>query len=89
MGFNGVLKYISPLVVTISLTLEPLFGSLLGWVLGVAAAPGWRTLLGGGVLLAATVCVTVSSERRKAEEARGAREAAETELAPVVTPASD
>jgi drug/metabolite transporter (DMT)-like permease len=28
-GMNGVLRHISPLVVSISLTLEPLFGSLL------------------------------------------------------------
>lgn len=32
-GYNGVLRYVSPLVVSISLTMEPLFGSLLGWAM--------------------------------------------------------
>jgi drug/metabolite transporter (DMT)-like permease len=49
-GYNSVLKHVSPLVVTMALTLEPVFGSALGFFLGVADAPGAQTLLGGVVV---------------------------------------
>lgn len=39
-GYNGVLRYVSPLVVSITLTFEPLLGSLLGWAMGVSDKPG-------------------------------------------------
>jgi hypothetical protein len=51
-------------VVSLALTLEPLFGSLLGWALGVAGAPGWRTFVGGAALVAAVGFVVVASSRR-------------------------
>ena len=64
-GYNGVLRYISPLAVSVSLTMEPLFGSLLGWGLGVAAPPGWPTFAGGAMLTAAVVLVVVATKRRE------------------------
>ena len=63
-GYNGVLRYISPLAVSITLTMEPLFGSVLGWAIGVSTAPSWRAFLGGAVLLAAVVVVVASQAAR-------------------------
>jgi drug/metabolite transporter (DMT)-like permease len=62
-GYNAVLKHISPLVVSTSLTMEPFLGSALGYVVGLADAPGWRTGLGGVVIVAAVITVIVSSKR--------------------------
>ena len=62
-GYNAVLKHISPLVVSTSLTMEPFLGSALGYAVGLADAPGWRTGLGGVVIVAAVITVIVSSKR--------------------------
>ena len=36
---NRLLKVISPLIISVSLLMEPLFGSLLGWILDVQDPP--------------------------------------------------
>lgn len=64
-GYNSVLKHVSPLVVTMALTLEPVFGSALGFFLGVADAPGAQTLLGGVVVVCAVATVIVATARRQ------------------------
>ena len=64
-GYNSVLKHVSPLVVTMALTLEPVFGSALGFFLGVADAPGAQTLLGGVVVVCAVATVIVATARRE------------------------
>ena len=63
-GYNAVLKHISPLVVSTSLTMEPLLGSALGYAVGLADAPGWRTGVGGVVIVASVVTVIVAKETR-------------------------
>ncbi len=65
-SFNAVLKYISPMIITLACTCEPLIGSLVGWAAGVTGAPGWRTYLGGLILLASTMLVVAAEARRKA-----------------------
>ena len=62
-GYNAVLKHISPLVVSTSLTMEPLLGSALGYAVGLADAPGWRTGVGGIVIVASVVTVIVAKGR--------------------------
>jgi drug/metabolite transporter (DMT)-like permease len=64
-SFNALLKYIDPLVIALSLTLEPVFGSIIGWALGFANPPSWLTYFGGLVLLTATLLVTFASHRRQ------------------------
>jgi hypothetical protein len=58
----------SPLVLTLAQTLDPVIGSLLGWGFGLMAAPGLLTYAGGGVLLGATAYVTVAGGRRRKQE---------------------
>ncbi len=65
-SFNAVLKYISPMVVTLAVTAEPLIGSLVGWGAGVSRPPGARTFLGGAILIASTMFVVRAEEQRKA-----------------------
>lgn len=45
-GFNALLKYMAPLIVSLACNMEPLLGSLLGWAVGVVAAPGLWTYIG-------------------------------------------
>ena len=62
----------SPLVLTLAQTLDPVIGSLLGWGFGLMAAPGPLTYAGGGVLLGATAYVTIAGGRRRKQEAEAA-----------------
>ena len=39
-GFNYLVKYVHPLIISLVLTLEPLVGSMLGWARSVAPLPG-------------------------------------------------
>ena len=71
-GFNTLLRHLSPLTVSLAIQLEPLFGSLIGWALGVATAPGAATWAGGAAVLAATAVVLVAAARRQAGEAAAA-----------------
>ena len=64
-GYNAVLKHVSPLVVSVSLTLEPLLGTVLGYAAGVADAPGWRTAIGGAAMTVAVAVVVVAEANRK------------------------
>ena len=68
-GYNGVLRFVSPLIVSTSLTFEPLLGSGLGFLSGVADAPGVNTLIGGVLIVMAVLQVIVASATREASEA--------------------
>ena len=61
-GLNTCLRYISPLVVSVAVTLEPVLGSMIGWVFFDAGVPGRWTWLGGLVLMVGLVTVVVASE---------------------------
>ena len=62
-GLNTCLRYISPLVVSVSVTLEPVLGSLIGWLFFDSGIPGTWTWLGGAVLMAGLLTVVVASEQ--------------------------
>ena len=66
-GYINVLKHVSPLVVSTSLTAEPLLGALIGFFVGVADAPGVATGVGGTLILLAVVAVIVASANREAK----------------------
>ena len=68
-GLNTWLRYISPLVVSISVTMEPVLGSIIGWVFFDTGVPGFWTRLGGLVLMAGLCTVVVASERASLTEA--------------------
>ena len=68
-GLNTCLRYISPLVVSSSVTLEPLIGSLIGWWFFGAGVPGRWTLVGGAVLIAGLLMVVLAGETHAAAQA--------------------
>lgn len=68
-GLNTCLRYISPLVVSSSVTLEPLIGSLIGWWFFDAGVPGRWTLVGGAVLIAGLLMVVLAGETHAATQA--------------------
>ena len=68
-GLNTCLRYISPLVVSVSVTLEPVIGSLIGWWFFDAGVPGFWTFIGGAVLMFGLMMVVITSERVSAIEA--------------------
>lgn len=55
------LRQLNPLIVSVSLLWEPLFGSLLGWIAGVSGLPGLATLLAGPLLLLGALMTTVGA----------------------------
>lgn len=67
-SFNALLKYLHPLAIALPLTLEPVIGSLIGYLAGVTSPPHLLTYVGGAVLLAAVVLVTVSGYQRERKE---------------------
>ncbi len=68
-GLNTCLRYISPLVVSVAVTLEPVLGSLIGWLFFGAGVPGQWTWVGGAVLLAGLMTVVVAAEQASLAEA--------------------
>ena len=62
-GINATLRHLSPLVVSVTLVMEPLVGSIIGWGLRTAGVPGVWTWIGGPLMIAGTVWVTISSQR--------------------------
>jgi drug/metabolite transporter (DMT)-like permease len=68
-GLNTCLRYISPLVVSISVTMEPVLGSIIGWVFFGTGVPGLWTQLGGLVLMTGLMTVVVAGERASLKEA--------------------
>ena len=56
-GLNTCLRYMSPLVVSTSVTLEPLLGSLIGWAFFGSGIPGKWTWVGGPILVVGVLLV--------------------------------
>ena len=67
-SFNALLKYLHPLAIALPLTLEPVIGSIIGYLAGVTRPPHLLTYVGGVVLLAAVVLVTVAGYQRERKE---------------------
>lgn len=70
-GLNACLKHVSPLVISISVTMEPLIGSLIGWIFFDTTIPSKWTLLGGPLLLAGVLLVVISSDKSQEQELGG------------------
>ncbi|MGB1897953.1 MAG: DMT family transporter [Candidatus Poseidoniaceae archaeon] len=56
-GLNYCLKYVSPLLISISVTLEPLLGSLIGWMFFSTGVPGLWTWIGGPILMLGIISI--------------------------------
>jgi len=70
-GLNACLKHVSPLVISISVTMEPLIGSLIGWLFFETEIPSKWTLLGGPLLLAGVLLIVISSDKSQEQELVG------------------
>lgn len=66
-GLNTCLRYISPLIVSVSVTLEPVLGSMIGWLFFDAGIPGRWTWMGGLVLMGGLLTVVVAGEQALGE----------------------
>jgi len=67
-GINASLRWLPPLVISVSVVLEPLLGGLLGWVLGVQAVPGFWTWVGGPFMIAGMALAIVGTNHRLTQE---------------------
>ena len=56
----GVLKWFSPLIISVCLVMEPLIGSIIGYFFVSTETPGMETLIGGAILIIGTLMVTTS-----------------------------
>ena len=50
-GINGVLKWLPPIVISVSVLIEPILGTFIGIMLGTAQYPDVWTLIGGSIIL--------------------------------------
>ncbi|HIC50247.1 MAG: hypothetical protein CXX69_01965 [Candidatus Thalassarchaeum betae] len=62
-GINTVLRWITPITVSIILLLEPVIGGLIGWLWTGEATLGMWTVLGGPLMLAGAIMVTLEEGR--------------------------
>ena len=67
-GINASLKWLPPLVISVSVILEPIFGGLLGWILDVQDFPNYWTWIGGPFMIAGTAMAIVGTNRRLTEK---------------------
>ncbi len=62
-GLNTCLRYMPPLVVSTSVTMEPIIGSVIGLVLFDTGLPGFWTWVGGPILISGILMVIVGSSQ--------------------------
>ena len=58
-GINAVLRWITPITVSITLLFEPVIGGIIGWLWTGEATLGIWTVLGGPLMLAGAIMVTL------------------------------
>ena len=61
-GINTVLRWIPPIVVSISLLLEPILGAVIGWLWTREVEMGLFTVIGGAMMIAGAMLVTLEVE---------------------------
>ena len=61
-GINAVLKWISPVIISVSVMIEPILGTVIGMVVGTATAPDQWTWFGGCLILIGIYAVTTTAE---------------------------
>ena len=65
-GFNTLLRFFPPLVISMAFPMEPLVGSIIGFALGLTQVPGVLTWIGGAIIMAALVYNTYRESARQA-----------------------
>jgi drug/metabolite transporter (DMT)-like permease len=71
-GLNTLLRFFPPLVISMSISLEAVFGSIIGYALGLAKIPGCLTWLGGSIMVGALVYNTYCESARQAARSKKA-----------------
>lgn len=61
-GINAVLRWIPPLTISMILIMEPVIGSVIGWIVGVDNVPGAWTIVGGLLMVAGLALVTLEGQ---------------------------
>ena len=56
-GLNACLRWVSPLTISVAVTLEPMIGAFVGWLFFDASVPGKWTWLGGPLLIIGMILV--------------------------------
>ena len=64
-GMNAVLRWITPITVSIIMLFEPVVGGIIGWLWTGDATLGLWTVLGGPLMLAGAIMVTIEEGRSK------------------------
>jgi drug/metabolite transporter (DMT)-like permease len=67
-GINAVLRWIPPLTISMILIMEPVIGSIIGWVVGVDSIPQLWTIIGGSLMISGLALVTFGSETQEAPQ---------------------
>ena len=67
-GINAVLRWIPPLTISMMLIMEPVIGSIIGWIVGVDSIPQIWTLIGGLLMVSGLALVTFDSESEEGSE---------------------
>ena len=60
-GLNTCLRYTSPLVISTSVTMEPIIGSIIGYLIFNEGLPGFWTWIGGPILVAGIFLVIIGA----------------------------
>ena len=63
-GINASLRWLPPLVISVSVVFEPLLGGFLGWFLGVESIPNLWTWIGGPFMIAGMSLAIVGTNHR-------------------------
>ena len=65
---NTLVKYVSPLLITMALLCEPIIGSIIGHIFGLQPLPGLFTLLGGAILLIGLILVVIGESMKNEKD---------------------
>ena len=67
-AINAVLRWIPPLTISMVLIMEPVIGSIIGWIVGVDSIPQIWTLIGGVLMVSGLALVTFGSKFEEVSE---------------------
>ena len=60
-----MLRWIPPLTISMILILEPVIGSIIGWIVGVDSIPQRWTIIGGLLMISGLALVTFGSDSQE------------------------
>ncbi|MBP72360.1 MAG: hypothetical protein CMA70_02085 [Euryarchaeota archaeon] len=67
-GVNTVLRWISPIVVSIAMLMEPVLGAIIGWLWTDEVVLGLPTVLGGLMMMAGAITATLQERGQNSDE---------------------